>query len=140
MLGGAYWRPAALIIFLDLLVGVLEAASALGRPHLGSKVRMRGAALGRLWRQSPLMGEGVASWPLSQENLESHLLHFTAPHPTPPPHIWKFSKSPCTDCPCKLLLLTSFYLPQAPSLPGPLPFLLPSAPGLPFPKCFLKDI
>ena len=82
MLGGAHWCPAALILFLDLLVGVLEAASALGGPHLGSKMRMRGSPLGRLWRQSPLMGEGVASWPLSQENLENHLLHFTAPPPT----------------------------------------------------------
>ena len=133
MLGGAHWCPAALILFLDLLVGVLEAASALGGPHLGSKMRMRGSPLGRLWRQSPLMGEGVASWPLSQENLENHLLHFTAP---PHPHIWKFSKSPCTDCPCTLLLLSSLYLPQAPSLPGLLPFLLPSAPGCLSPSVF----
>lgn len=60
VLGGAYWCPVALILFLNLLAGVLEEASALGGPHLGSKMRMRGAPLGGPWRQSPLMGEGVA--------------------------------------------------------------------------------
>lgn len=118
-------------------MGVLEAASALGRPHLGSKVRMRRAALGRLWRQSPLMGEGVASWRLSQENLESHLLHFTAPHPTPTPTHLEFQQITLQ----RLSLQTSPHLtlpPSGPQPPRPAPFPPPLSPWPAFPQVFSK--
>ena len=136
MLGGAHWCPAALILFLDLLVGVLEAASALGGPHLGSKMRMRGSPLGRLWRQSPLMGEGVASWPLSQEYLENHLLHFTAP-PPPPPHleiqqITLHRLSLHTSSPQLTLP------PSGPQPPRSAPFPPPLSPWPAFPQVFSK--